>query len=615
MLLRYVDVTTATCYQDTSNGRKIMPDKEVKVEESDNINDPVDMSTPKSQGNKGRRKSKPRKSSGGPTKRSGNFNSNQKSNTMGITPNTMNFKNYCGPIVAQLESNLSYATNGFLLTKSDIPTTLSFSITYDRDELYNQAQVWADQFLQQGNVRFVYLLGRDERQWRTKLIQLYIYSHFKMVILGGNYQVVKERFTDSYMFTGHRIVYEILRTRRFGYEYDPGVYVYYFLDISRIQIDTIKVRMINDFPYLKYTLIEEPGIGTNVISREFENMFSSIKDHTVYPQKVCISSLTEDDSYISSELKSDSIILGNSFLKSDNSGFYYLVSSLQNVTDKSISLSRACFITSTDQNTISKYQFVKYNRSSIFAKHNASAVTGIYIRYEPRDSYNKALFEKPVSYFGIPDPSPDRRKGTESKPINVSVDDKDTISEIISQNSETDIIDQSQTKETQIDFNPTVEFLKNLNLEISGELSPNINILPFDLSSKVDIVNQISPTTLIQLLGVVLKEGARFYMNNYKFTDNGIKTIDDSVSIKFDDSVKGFLIPIKDVFDILTVAWFSKNSGSLFDLKNLQAWLSTKVENKIRYEINKNYVITVYGDLHLSGVERVPPKVVDKGKF
>jgi len=581
---------------------------------NDNIQN--DIVTPKSDGNKVRNDYyNPQQYDVNQTSKSGKQKFKPQSNK-GYKPNYLKFKNHCGQIIAQLASNVAFATYGFLLTKSDNPVELNFSISYDRDELWNQASVFADQFLQHGNVRFVYLLGRDNNLWRPKLIQAYVYSHFKMIVLGGNYQIVNERFTDSYMFNGHRLIYEILRTRRFGYEYNPGIYVYYNLDITKFQIDSIKEKMIEDYPFLESTLIEDEGVGTNVISSEFENLLSSMLDHTVYPQKVCISSLNERENHIFSQLKADSIPLGNSFISTDNSGFYYLTSSLQNVTDKSISLQRACFITCKDQDTISKYHFIKYNRKSIFSKYNASAVTGINIRYEPRDSYNKGFVSKPVGYFGITDPSPDQNKDTKTKAVNnVSIIEQDDITKIISQDSEDNIIDQSQDKETQIDFNPTIEFLRKLNLDVTGKLSPNMNVLPFDLSSKVDILNQMSPMTLIQLLGVVLKDGARFYMNNYRFTENGIKTIDDSVSITFDDSVKGSLIPIKDVFDILTVAWFSKHANKLFDFKNLQTWLSNKTEHNIRYVISKKYIITVYGDLHLSGVDRVPPEIVDRSKF
>jgi hypothetical protein len=107
-----------------------------------------------------------------------------------------------------------------------------------------------------------------------------------MILLGGNYQIVKERFSDSYMFTGHRVMYEILRTRRFGYEYDPGVYVYYNLDISRFQIEAIKSKILLDYPFLNSCFIEDDGIGVNVISREYENLFESIMDHSVYHKRL-----------------------------------------------------------------------------------------------------------------------------------------------------------------------------------------------------------------------------------------------------------------------------------------------------------------------------------------
>jgi hypothetical protein len=112
-----------------------------------------------------------------------------------------------------------------------------------------------------------------------------------MIVLGGNYQVVNERFGDTHMFIGHRIMYEILRTRKFGYEYDPGVYVYYNLDVSRFRFDTIKEQMINDYPFLKHCIVDEPGLGVNVISSEYENLFSSIKDHNIYTQGVNVVSL------------------------------------------------------------------------------------------------------------------------------------------------------------------------------------------------------------------------------------------------------------------------------------------------------------------------------------
>jgi hypothetical protein len=224
----------------------------------------------------------------------------------------------------------------------------------------------------------------------------------------------------------------------------------------------------------------------------------------------------------------------------------------------------------------------------MFAKHDASSVTGILIKYEPKDSYNRDFVMKPVSDFGIPDSSPSQKNDTENIPVSVPVEEKDSITEVILQDSETNIIDQSKTKETQIDLDQNTKFLNELGLKISGKLSPNINILPFDLSSNVNILNQMTPSTVVQLLGIVLKGGARFYMNNYEYMTDGIKTIDDSVSVRFDDSAKGSLIPIKDVFDIVTVAWFSKNAHRLFDLKALQAWLSTKVENHIRYEVKKS---------------------------
>jgi hypothetical protein len=436
-----------------------------------------------------------------------------------------------------------------------------------------------------------------------------------MILLGGNYQIVKERFSDSYMFTGHRVMYEILRTRRFGYEYDPGVYVYYNLDISRFQIEAIKSKILLDYPFLNSCFIEDDGIGVNVISREYENLFESIMDHSVYPQKVRVSSLSEIDTTISSELRSDSIPLGNSFVSSDGSGFYYLFNSLQNVTDKSISLPRACFVTCIDSTTSSKYYYIPYNRKSIFSKHDASSVTGIDIRYEPDIPYNKELVKQPNYTFGGEDPGPDQNEQVQGVMGDIPIPESDKISDILSENSEINLYDSRNKEETQVDFNPTLELFNRIGLKVEGALSPNINVLPFDLSSDVDILKKISPVTLIQLMNVILKEGARFYMDNYKFNTNSIGTIDNKVSIHFHDSMNGALIPIKDVFDILTVAWFSKNSGRLFNLDDLKNWLSTKIETNIRYEINKKYVITVYGDLHLSGVNRVPPNTIDKGKF
>jgi hypothetical protein len=134
-----------------------MPDREVKVDETDNT--PFDYNTPQSKGNRGRNKSKSRSSSGGSMNRGG-YNSNHKSNIMGISPKLMNFRNYCGPIIAQLASDVSYALYGFTLTKSDIPVQLNYTITYNRDSLWWQASVFSDQFLQQGNIRYVHLLGR-----------------------------------------------------------------------------------------------------------------------------------------------------------------------------------------------------------------------------------------------------------------------------------------------------------------------------------------------------------------------------------------------------------------------------------------------------------------------
>lgn len=588
-----------------------MPDIEVFVDDSDN---PKSTSSNRSTRRRARSRSKSRVSNGQSVNYRDN-NSNNQINNAGLISNVMNFKNNCGQIVAQLESNLTYARNGFHLTKSDNPVQLSFTIMYNRDDLWNQATVWAEQFLQMGNIRYVHLLGRDERKWRDQLIQMYIFSFSKSLILAGDYQIVREQFNDSHMFTGHRILYEIIRTRKFSFEYEPGVFVHINLDTTKFQLDSIKQSLLTDFPFLKTCLTQDSGIGLNFTSSKFENLFSSIKNHALYPQKVAISSLTEEDPYVISQFKADSLPLGNSFLKSDNSGFYYLTSSLQNVTDKSISLQRACFITSVDSNTISKYNFIEYNRKTIFAKHDASAVTGIDIKYEPNAPYDPDRVKIPVGYYGNPDSSPGQTKDTEGIPVKVPISETDKIKEILTENEETGVAGQSDSKETQIDFNATYELFKRLNLRVKGVLSQSTNILPFDLSSKVDIVRQISSVTFIQLMSEVLKNGARFYMNNYEFTDSGIKLIDGSVSIRFDDSVQGALIPIKDVFDILTAAWFSKNAGKSLDLENFQSWLNKKSTTNIRYEVNKKYIITVYGDLHLSGTERVPPRNVDKGKF
>jgi hypothetical protein len=597
-----------------------MSKDEVKVEDQNvdsdvvETNDSVKSVSSKKSNNKSRK-------SGTSKPRMRKLNSNRKTSMLGSSPSNMNFRNYCGQPIAQLANNLAYTNNGFFLHKSDNPVNLSYSITYVRDDLWNQATVWSKQFLQHGNVRYMHLLGRDERFWEGKLIKLYIYSYFKMIVLGGNYQILNEGVSDSYMFTGHRIIYHILRTRRFGFEYEPGVYVNYNLDISKHLIDSIKGKLLDDFPFLNRCLVEDEGIGLNVIDRTLENLFSSIMDDSVYPQKVSISSLSENDPQISSVFKSDSIPLGNSFIRSDNSGYYCLIGSLQNVTDKSISISRACFITSSDQDTTRYYFNVPYNRRTIFAKHDASAITGINIRYEPKIPYNKGIVSQPVSFLDNSDLSPNQSDDTKKDTIMVNDQIKSETSNmqrIFLKQEGTAFKDRLQRKETQVDFNNAFEMFNKLNIKINGKLGPNDDTLPFDLNSKVDILSLIELPTLFDLLAYIQRYGARFYMDQYKFINDGIKTIDDKVTIKFVDCARGALIPVKDVFDIMTVAWFSRNCNKLFDFNNLQSWLSSKlgkVEGISKYEINKKYVITLYGNLYLSGASFLPPGSVDKGKF
>jgi hypothetical protein len=373
-------------------------------------------------------------------------------------------------------------------------------------------------------------------------------------------------------------------------------------------MDNIKLSLLKDFPFLNECLIEDQGIGLNVLSREYENLFASIRDHNLYPQKVSVSSLSEDDPNVSSQLKADSIPLGNCFVQNNNLGFHYLSSALQDVTDKSISLMRACFITSSDISTIRMYNYVPYNRKTIFAKHDASAVTGIDISYEPRTKYDKGVVSKPPIVPDAPEPGPD------SVPNPPSVKDG-TIVQIL-RGEPAFAFPSSNIEDTQIDFNPTIEFFKRINIKVNNEPIFSGNLIPFDLKLKVNPLKTFNYGTLIQLMGCILRDGARFPMDNYIYTDTGMKTADDTVSIKFDDSVKGALIPIKDIFDILTAAWFSKNGKDLFDFKQLNEWLSTKFTTEIRYAINKKYVITVYGDLHLSGVDKFPHKTIEpNGKF
>jgi hypothetical protein len=136
-----------------------MPEKEVKVDDS-NGNSSVPMNSapqpnvPKvnnSNQNNNYNNGKKKGGGRGKGKKKNNYstqfqNSNQQVNASDITNSVMNYKNYCGRTIAQLESSLSYASYGYTLTKSDIPVQLNFSITYDRDDLWNQANVGLNSF-------------------------------------------------------------------------------------------------------------------------------------------------------------------------------------------------------------------------------------------------------------------------------------------------------------------------------------------------------------------------------------------------------------------------------------------------------------------------------------
>jgi hypothetical protein len=499
--------------------------------------------------------------------------------------NRFTLNNICGKVLAQLKTNQFFSETGTEATPSDNPIELNLSLDVNINKLIEQSSCFANDFLSYGDINYVSLLGRNETDWAIKLQKVYIYSYYKSIVLGCSRSIIHEQYGDSRLFVGHAVLYDLIRTRNFNYEYTPGLNVIYNLNITQDKKDYIVKSLCDRFPFLEDCTSLEVGIGTNVLNTEFERILHSISNHNVYSQGCIIVNLTDRETSQREFIMADKLPLGNCMYKeNDYDCFYYSFSALQNVKDYDISWGRACFITCNDTSMLQNYHKIYYNNPKLFSKFDCSSIVGKRIKYNPgSNGIYSTIPTTPLPPSVGNEPSPSGKQRTSIDPVSVL----DKVSSLVT--------DDARSLVTDIELeNEQLEKLSDqLDVKFVRLDSTSIkDVLPFSIDKNLDITKIFSKELINDLLYVIERSGLRFSYDNFKYDKGLVKTIDDNVSIKVDQSAKEFVDIIK-VLKILTGAWLAKTQNviSINDFLN-----SVEITDKsIKVNIVNNYQITVYG--------------------
>jgi hypothetical protein len=223
----------------------------------------------------------------------------------------------------------------------------------------------------------------------------------------------------------------------------------------------------------------------------------------------------------------------------------------------------------------------------VFSKFDATAIVGKVIRYnlEPGYRSNMPLTMPPVAG------KPENDEDVYNSPI-VNTEELKVPEGIMSKFGEAQYDKDTEVKDIEQFYN----VLNKLNLNIRNEPQINFNdVLPFQIDDNLDLISVISPEVLTELVGYAFKYGVRFSMTNYKFDNRVISTIDNAITLVLDEGLNNF--NPDTILKFISMAWLSKKQ-KIFDLNNFKTFV-TKYDKSIKVVINKNYYMTVYGNVNI----------------
>lgn len=270
------------------------------------------------------------------------------------TKNVNEFKqlNFSLSSISDKAFNRSVITGNFR-DISNVLLPIKLSIRPDNERLIAQSSVWADKIISIQELNLRYIIGGDERIWKERLIECYVYSYYRSVLYALNDKTVAESDSPKFGLIGHIILGQCLLRPSFSFTYKEST-IQFVLDIDQEDVNAV-FKASREFSYIGDYIND--GRRFSLENVLIERRLNSLNDSFTKDEPK-MADMVNPQSMVTTCLQSDKFSLGNSFYsenQSEGTKWFYSHMTNETIFSTPMLFGKACFMVSKDDSKNSLY--------------------------------------------------------------------------------------------------------------------------------------------------------------------------------------------------------------------------------------------------------------------
>jgi hypothetical protein len=293
------------------------------------------------------------------------------------------FTDFTSLNVSISKENLTFEEFG-VSAVADTNQNLYGSIRINFDRLKQQANVFANQIFMNADVSFYHLFGeRDKKIQLTRLEQLYIYSYVKSYLYGSRQVPNDCIFPDSLAFSGHALMFSLLRKRIISNVAENNVNIRKELYVNDDDHMYNSKGISENFPFLPS--LDDYSLRFSYSSPEYERWMNGLSTQNVNWLSFCCLDKTSSVDTFAHPTDCPLFNSGYSDLNSDK--FLYMACPPGTIKDYSVCFNKACFIylkqvDTKNENCLFRSYLVK--ELDVLTKYDVGCITTLRPKLDPR---------------------------------------------------------------------------------------------------------------------------------------------------------------------------------------------------------------------------------------
>jgi len=306
------------------------------------------------------------------------------------TKNVNEFKqlNFSLSSICDKAFNRSVVTGNFR-DVSNVLIPIRLTIRPENERLLAQATVWADKIISIQELNLRYIIGGDERIWKERLIECYVYSYYRSVLYALDDKTVAESDSPKFGLIGHIVLGQCLLRPSFSFSYKEST-VQFVLDIDQKDVDAVFTAS-REFSYIGDFIND--GRRFSLENVLIERRLNSLNDSFTKDEPK-MADMVNPQSMVTTCLQSDKFSLGNSFYsESQSEGTKWFYSHMTNETIFSTPMlfGKSCFMVSKDdsQNSLYYESIVEDDLFYLVSREVTSICGQSYRDFLPPSDYGK----------------------------------------------------------------------------------------------------------------------------------------------------------------------------------------------------------------------------------